>query len=121
MNGAGRPKPVVDTPATEPKGAPAAILFQVIALAFACVGMIFGSFCVYGTAFPGPCGDNPGPSLGVVESWLLDVPLGVVVFAIGWFVRRGSPRLRRICLVASFVTVSLPVIAALFFQSRHCP
>jgi hypothetical protein len=124
MNNAGSPEPVpepvVETPGN-PKPARTAILFQVIALVLACVALIFGAFCVYGTAFPGPCGDNPGPALAMLESWLVDVPLGLVVSAVGWFVRKGSPRLRRICIVTSFVILSLPIIDTVFFQRRHCP
>ncbi len=83
--------------------------------------MIWGIFCIYGAAFPGPCGDNPGPGLGVIEAWMLDVPLGLLALAVGLFVRKGSPLLRRICLVTSLLTLSLPPIATFFLQRWHCP
>jgi hypothetical protein len=98
-----------------------AILFQIVALVFGCAAVIWGVFCVYGAAFPGPCGDDPGPGLGVIESWVVGVPLGLLAFAVGLFVKKGSPRMRRICIVTSLVTLALPVIASFILQRRHCP
>lgn len=82
--------------------------------------MIWGVFCVFGAAFPGPCGDNPGPGLGVIESFVVDVPLGLLALTVGLIVKKGSPRLRWICIVTSLVTLALPVIANLLLQRRHC-
>ena len=104
---------------TKPAGI--SILLQIVALILECPAVLWGLFCVYGAAFPGPCGDDPGPGLGVLESWALDVPVGFLALAIGLFVKKGSPRLRWICIVTSIVTLSLPVIATFLLQRRHCP
>ncbi len=98
-----------------------AILFQIVVLVLGCAAVAWGVFSVYGAAFPGPCGDNAGPGLGVIESWVLDFPLGLLAFAVGVFVKKGSPRLRRICIVTSLVTLALPVIATVLLHRRHCP
>jgi len=105
----------------EAKPTDLAILFQIAALVFACAAMMWGVFCVYLAAFPGPCGDNPGPGLGVIESFVVDVPIGLLALAIGLFVKKGSCRMRWICIVISLVTLALPVIANLLLDRRHCP
>lgn len=94
---------------------------QFISLALGSAAVAFGLFASYGAAFPGPCGDNPGPSLGVIEAWLLDVPLGLLVLGVGVFVRRGSPKLRRICFAMGPVILCLPPLAGYFFGRWHCP
>jgi len=98
-----------------------AILSQIFALVLGCAAAIWGVTCVYWAAFPGPCGDHPGPSLFVIMSGLVDVPVGVLALAIGWFAKNGSPRLRRISIAASLVTLSLPVITSLFVLRSPCP
>jgi len=107
--------------ALPPNVSPTATRIQFAALGISVVGILFGLFCVYGAAYPGPCGDNPGPGLGVLLSWLVDAPLGLLILAVGFFVRRGLQRLRGICVLAAIVTLSLPVLANFLLQRRHCP
>jgi hypothetical protein len=101
--------------------APLAVLSQILALVFGSLAMMWGFFCVYLAAYPGPCGDDPGPGLGVLESWVLDVPAGLLMFATGWFVKKGSPRMRNICIIISLVTLCLPALATWLLDRRHCP
>ncbi len=103
-----------------PKPSHIAIRIQLAAIGIAGVAAAFGAFCVYQTAFPGPCGDA-GPSLGFMESWLVDAPLGLLVLAVAMFVTKGLPALRKICILAALVTLSFPVIAGICFQRWHCP
>jgi len=103
-----------------PVASPVAIRFQLAAIGIAGVAAAFGLFCVYGAAFPGPCGDNPGPGLGVIEAWLVDAPLGLLTLAIGLFIGRGLPRLRLACIFMALITLSLPVLASFFLQRWHC-
>ncbi len=110
---------LIEPRGTKPSGI--AILFQIVVLVLGCAAVAWGVFSVYGAAFPGPCGDNAGPGLGVIESWALDVPLGLLALAVGLFVKKGSPRLRRVCIVTALVTLALPVIATFLLQRRHCP
>lgn len=110
--------PLIPPPGAKPTGL--AILSQIVALAFGAIAVTWGSFCVYGAAFPGPCGDNAGPGLLVIESWLADVPLGLLTLSVGLFVKKGSPRLRRICIFTSLITLCLPVAATVLLQRRHC-
>jgi hypothetical protein len=96
-------------------------LLQIVALAFGLIAAAWGIFCIYGAAFPGTCGDNIGPGLGVIESWALDIPVGLLVLGFGWFIRRGSSRLRTLCIVTALVTLCLPAIATVLLQRWHCP
>jgi hypothetical protein len=114
---------VSDPASIQPNGAKPggiAVVLQVAVLAIGCLAVLWSLFCVYGAAFPGPCGDDPGPGLGVIESWVLDIPSGLLALAIGLFVKKGSPRLRRICIVTALVTLALPAIATYLLQLRHC-
>lgn len=94
---------------------------QFVSLGLSCLAVAFGLFAVYGAAFPGPCGDNGGPGLGVLEAWVLDVPLGLLALGVGIFVKKGSPRLRRSCLVIGPVILCLPAFAGYLLGRWHCP
>ncbi len=59
--------------------------------------------------------------LGVLECWVVDLPIGVLILVIGLLVKKGSPRLRKICIGTSCVVLALPVIASILLQSWHCP
>ena len=98
-----------------------AILFQILALTLSCLAIAWGTFCAYTAAFPGPCGDNPGPGLGVIETWLLNIPIGILTLLVGCFLKRGSPALRKTCIPAALITLALPVIANFLLQRHHCP
>jgi|SRR5271170_2353038 len=108
-------------PPVDAKPKDLAILGQILALLIGCAAVLWGAFCVYQAMFPGPCGDDPGPGLLVIEAWLVNLPLGLLTLAVGWFVKKGLPRLRRICIFGSILTLSLPVVATLLLQRRHCP
>jgi hypothetical protein len=109
----------VDSP-DSPKRSRSAITLQIVALVFGCLAVAVGIFCVYGTAFPGPCGDNPGPALAVLEAWLVDGLAGLPTLGVGLLVKKGSPSLRRSCIVVSLVALSLPLVVTFFFQRWHC-
>ena len=110
---------------TLPAGAKAStlsLLVQIVTLVLGFTAAAWGGFSVYGAAFPGPCGENVLASgLIVMESWLLDVPVGLLVLLVGLFVKRGSPRLRRICVITSLVTLCLPALSSYLLQLHHCP
>jgi hypothetical protein len=92
----------------------------VLVLGFAATG--WGLFCVFGAAFPGPCGENVlAAALLVMESWVLDVPVGLLALFVGVFVKKGSSRMRRMCIVTALVTLSFPVLASFLLQLHHCP
>jgi flagellar basal body-associated protein FliL len=56
-----------------------------------------------------------------MESWLLDLPAGLLILLVGLFVSKGSSRLRWICIVTALVTLALPVLASFLLQKHHCP
>lgn len=88
-----------------------AVFAQIVALVLGSFAVAWGLFCLYGAAFPGPRGDNPGPGLGVLEAYILDVPIGLLNLAMGLFVKRGSPRMRWLCIITALVALPIPIIA----------
>ena len=121
MENVSTPEPVLGPPAGK-KSSGIGALFQIAALVFAAPALMWGVFMVWSTAFPPKCGDWSGlTDLGVVECWVVDLPIGLVALAIGLFVKKGSVRLRKICIGTSLVLLSLPIIASILLQMRHCP
>src|SRR5260370_3679151 len=98
-----------------------ALVTQALTLALGGVAMAWGAFGVYGAAFPGLCGDNMGPGLGVIEAWALDTPVGILLLLIAFLVRKGSRALRRLCLAGAPVLFALPFAASFFLQRWYCP
>jgi hypothetical protein len=49
------------------------------------------------------------------------VPIGLLALGVGVFVRRGSGRLRGMCVVGSVVILVLPVVGSVYLQRWHCP
>jgi len=92
---------------------------QIIALVASVPAAIWGVFVVFSMVSPRPCGDIP-TGLVVVLCWLADIPFGILSLAVGLFVKRGTPFLRRWCVRAGLVTLSLPIIAQLLWYRWHC-
>jgi len=112
--------PVIPPAASKPGGV--AVLFQILSLVFAVPAIVWGVFMVWSVAFPPKCGDWSGlTGLGVVECWVVDLPIGLVILAVGLFAKKGSPRLRKICIVTASVTLALPIIASILLSRWHCP
>jgi hypothetical protein len=103
------------------KASSGSLVMQVLALALGLAAIAWGAFCVYGAAFPGPCGDNMGPGLLVIEAWALDAPVGILLLLIAFLVRKGSAKLRKSCLIGSSVLFAIPFVASFFLQRWHCP
>ena len=100
----------------------AGTFFQKAAIVFAVPAIAWGVFIVWSTAFPGPCGDSWGLiSLGVAESWLVCLPVGLFGLTTGLLVKKGSPSLRRICIIASAIVLCLPITASILLHRLHCP
>jgi hypothetical protein len=112
--------PVLVPPA-ETHGGSWGKVVQIAALVFAVPAVAWGLFVLYTTLFPSPCGDFSGVAdLGVAECWVVDLPVGFLALGAAWFVKRGSPRLRKVCMATSLVTLSLPVLATGALQHFHC-
>ena len=98
------------------------IFFQMAAVVFAVLAIIWGAFIVWSTAFPRPCGDSWGLiSLGVAESWLVCLPVSLFGLTTGLLVKKGSPSLRRICIITSVIVLCLPITATILLHRLHCP
>ena len=68
-------------------------------------------------AFPGPSGE--WAVLAVYASYVVNVPVGLTALGVGLLVKRGSARLRRICIVVSLVALWLPILASLISWGRR--
>jgi len=104
------------------KPARAAIFFQIMGIILSAPAAAWGVFVVFSTAFPPKCGDWSGfTPLGVLESWFVDLPIGLLVLAVAIFARKGSRSLRRACTYSSILVLSLPVVASILLSRWHCP
>lgn len=98
------------------------IFFQMAAIVLAVLAIAWGVLMVWSTAFPPPCGDSSGlVSLGVAESWFVGLPVSLFGLTTGFLVKKGSPSLRRICLIISAVVLCLPITASILLHRLHCP
>ena len=107
---------------TKPPNQPgfAQIIAQAIALVLSFPAAIFGVFVVFSVASPQSCGRDVPKGLPVILCWLANLPLGVLSLAVGLFVKRGIPFLRKWCFRAGLVTLALPIIAQLLWNRWHC-
>ena len=90
---------------------------QLAAIFLASAAVLWGIAAAYSVAFPGPSGE--WANLAVFASYAINVPVGLAAISIGLFVKTGSARLRRICVVVSLVALALPVLASLISWGRR--
>ncbi|HEV2351711.1 MAG TPA: hypothetical protein VG028_17910 [Terriglobia bacterium] len=90
-----------------------AIVFQIAALAVAGLALIWGIFAALST-FSEPGGDWSG--LGLLGGLVVNVPIGLLTLATALIVRKGSRRLRRICIATSLAALFIPIIAILIWN-----
>lgn len=90
---------------------------QLAAIFLASAAVMWGVAAVYSVAFPGPSGE--WAKLAVFASYVINVPFGLAAISIGLFVKTGSARLRRICIVVSLVALALPILASLISWGRR--
>lgn len=88
-----------------------AIGVQIAVLALGGLAVIWGVFDGYSVVFPGRNAEWAGAD--VLALWVVNVPIGLLTLAIALIVRKGSPRLRRLCIVTSLVALFIPLIAGL--------
>jgi hypothetical protein len=100
----------------------AGIFFQMAATILAVPALAWGVFMVWSTTFPPPCGESRDLlSLGVAENWLVGLPVGLFALITGLLVKKGSPPLRRICIVTGVIVLCLPMTASTILHRLHCP
>jgi ABC-type tungstate transport system substrate-binding protein len=110
----------VSVPPSGTKPSDGAVFAQIIALVLSVPAILFGLWMMWYVANPGPCGDfgRGDSTLFVLFCWVVDLPIGVLTLAIGLFAKKGAPRLRKRCIFAALVTLSLAIIAPLL--GHHC-
>jgi hypothetical protein len=97
-----------------------AVGFQSAALALAGLAVIWGLFNAYSVAFPGPSISGEWTvGASVFGAWVVNVPIDLLTLAIGLIVRKGSSRMRHLCIVTSLVALSLPIIVSLIANRTH--
>ena len=89
---------------------------QLAAVFLGSAAVLWGIAAAYSVAFPGPSGE--WAVLAVYASYVVDVPVGLAALGIGLLVKRGSPRLRGICIAVSVLALLLPVLSSLISWSR---
>jgi hypothetical protein len=90
-----------------------AIGFQIAALVLGGLAVVWGVFTALST-FSEPGGDWSG--LGLLGGLVVNVPIGLLTLAIALIVKKGSRRLRWICIVTSLVALFIPIIAILVWN-----
>jgi hypothetical protein len=79
--------------------------------------LLWGGFACGRRSFRRSAATHGAIGLGVAESWLLDLPIGLFALAIGVRVKRGNSRLRRVCIgVALIHAVPCQSSRPLFFS-----
>ena len=90
---------------------------QLAALFLASAAVLWGIAAACSVAFPGPSGE--WAVLAVYASYVVNVPVGLTALGVGLLVKRGSARLRRICIVVALVALWLPILASLISWGRR--
>lgn len=100
----------------------AGTFFQKTAIVFAAPAIVWSGYMAWSTAFPPPCGNWRNLlSLGVAENWLICLPVSLFGLAAGLLVKKGSPSLRRICIISSVVLLGLQITTSILLHRLHCP
>lgn len=89
---------------------------QLAAVFLGSAAVLWGIAAAYSVAFPGPSGE--WAVLAVYASYVVNVPLGLAALGIGVSVKRGSTRLRGICMAVSVVALLLPILASVISWSH---
>lgn len=110
------------TSANDPEGraTSGAVTAQIVTLSLCGLAAAYGIVCLKGVLAQGSCVDSTGPSLGVLEAWIVDLPVGVLGVLAGVLVKKGSPFLRKTSIVVSLLTILIPIAASLAFQQWRC-
>lgn len=90
---------------------------QLAGIFFGGAAVLWGIAAAYSVAFPGPSGEWAG--LAVAASYVVNVPAGLAALAVGLAVKKGSARLRRLCIAISVFALSLPILASLISSRPH--
>ena len=127
MQNASSPGALVVPPGgTKPKAKQNPIFFQIAALLLGAVVVILWAFVLLSLQpwnSGGPLEPKGNFAILALLMWCLiaSVPIGLLILAIGLFVKKGYRSLRWVCIVTSLVVLSLPIIASFFLHRWHCP
>ena len=84
---------------------------QLAAVFLGGAAVLWGIAAAYSVARPGPSGE--WAVLAVYASYVVNVPVGLAALGVGLSVKRGSARLRGMCIAVSFFALLLPILASL--------
>jgi hypothetical protein len=83
---------------------------QLAALFLGSAAVLWGIAAAYSVAFAGSSGERA--VLPVYASYVVNVQVGLAALGVGLSVRRGSARLRGMCLAVSVFALLLPILAS---------
>ena len=72
------------------------------------VAIMWGVALAFAVAFPGPSGE--WAAIGVFFAYIVNFPVGAITLALALVMRRGSPRLRRFCIITATTALLLPLL-----------
>lgn len=84
------------------------IVVQIITLIASVIAIIWGVALAFAVAFPGPSGE--WAAIGVFFAYIVNFPVGAVTLLLALVTKRGSPRLRRFCIIAATIALLLPLL-----------
>jgi hypothetical protein len=92
-------------------------------LMLAIPGVLIGIYMLWSVLNYHPCSEwsRLGSASVLVVGVIVQLPVGLLVLAIGGLRKNGDPRLRRLCIDASVVILSLPILSFLISLVWHCP
>lgn len=89
---------------------------QVIALVLAVMVVLYGLAAAYTVAFPS--GSGEWTTRLMVAVYLVNIPIGAFALVLALAVKQGSPRLRQLCLAASWTALALPFLVSMIGWAR---
>jgi hypothetical protein len=90
---------------------------QIVALVLTALVVVYGVAALYAVVFPSGSGEWM-PRL-ILAVYLVNVPIGGFALLLTLAVGEGSPRLRRICIVAALAALILPFLISIAGWALH--
>jgi len=89
------------------------LVAQWAALVLACGAIIWCLGCVHWLLVPD--GSGEWVVLSVLAAYCA-IPAAAVALSVGIFVKKGSPRLRQVCITMSVIALAMPLVVNLLFR-----
>jgi hypothetical protein len=84
------------------------VVVQIITLIASIIAIIWGVALAFAVAFPGPSGE--WAAMGIFFAYIVNFPVGAITLALALVLRRGSPKLRRFCIITATMALLIPLL-----------